>query len=571
MRSTPNAGWRGAALLLGAALAVYWGVWRFELVNFDDEIALSAAARPTPGAADADASFGRFLALFRYEKGREYLPVRDASYLIDEIIGGGVRPSVLHTTNFVLHAANGLLLGALASFLGLPPIGAFFASGLFLLHPMQVEAVAWVSGRKDLLAALFALLAWHAFARRRPGFSALFFLAAGLSKATVVFFPAVLLIARACGSRGAGAAATGAGEVAPGGGRGLRASLWEIAPHALVAAAIAALQIRTSSDAGMLRSPGEGGLLGSVLLAAKISLLYLRNVVWPADLHLLYAPALPSPAEPAAWLAPVAMVAIAALALRSARAFPLVPLGGAAFFLLLLPTLGLVPFRLLMADRYAYLPIVGLALAAGSLIAGARVADARRAEVGGSDAARDRGFAANRVRWAIALALLLPLALLARREVPAWRDSEALWKREIARGPRHAEAWANLGEHYLTRGRAAEAADALAQAAERRPDSVPILTNWALAASRAGRHAEALAAIDAAKKNALRDPQVRYNAACVRAAAGDIDGALEDLEQAILFGFTDRRTLETDPDLAPLRDDPRFTKMLAGLLANDGH
>ncbi len=548
-------------LLAAAALAVYWGAWGFEFVNFDDEIALAGAERAGVDASSRASLIREVPSLFRYERGREYLPVRDASYVADRILYGRLAPGGLHATNLALHVANGLLVCALATLLGISAVGALFAGGVFLLHPIQVEAVAWVSGRKDLLAAFFVLLSWHAFERRKPALSAIAFLAAGLSKATVVFLPVVLVVSRALGGRSDPGRGDATRDDAAAAGPRIGRSLRDVAPHAVVAVAVAVLQIRTSAEAGMLREPGADGAIGAVVRAATLAVRYLRNVVWPVDLHLLYEPTLSSPTSLAAWGAAIGLALLAVIAARIGRERPPVPLGLAAFFLLLLPTLGLVPFQLLMADRYAYLPLAGLAIGAAALVDRTR-ADAGRAAV----AARAARFVDRR---AAALALLVPLALVARAEVPAWRDSEALWKREIARDPRHAEGWANLGEHYLARGRAAEAADALAQAATRRPDSVPILTNWALAASRAGRHGEALAAIASAKERAPDDPLVRYNAACVRAAAGDVDGALEDLSEAILDGFRNREALASDPDLAPLRADPRFSPLVAEFLPGD--
>lgn len=537
--------------LVCATIGVYWGVWSFAFVNFDDAIALSGDARavldddggltiPARGPAD----------IFRFTPGREYLPVRDLSYAIDRALYGGWRPGGFHLTNLAIHIASGLLLARLAVALGAAATGAHLAAAIFLLHPIQTESVAWIAGRKDLLAAAFALASWLAYARGRRAASAALFLAAALSKATVAALPLVFIaagIARDASRRGAPAPA-------------LRAHVVRAAPHLAIAALAAALQLATSRGAGMLRPLEERGALESILLACKLPFLYAAQIAWPAKLHLLYSPALPRPGDAASWLAPLGLLGAAALAARIARARPLAATGVAAFLLLLLPTLGLVPFQVLMADRYAHLPLAGVALAAAALWP-----------------ARWSGARARVPAAAAACLLAAALALAARREALAWRDSETLWTREIARDASHADAWMNLGTHYLAQARAREATGdagaarerardavaALERAARTDPASVGARVNWALAAALAGDHATALRAIALATSLEPRNPLVLYNGACVRARAGDIDGALGDLSRALDAGFDERKRLESDPDLEPLRSDPRFHALLS--------
>jgi tetratricopeptide (TPR) repeat protein len=527
----------GAALLALATLLVYRDVWRFDAVNFDDAMALGGARRVV-GEEPAGAAriVSRLPEAFRYVAGHEYLPVRDLSYVAERLACGAFHAGCQHADNLLLHIATGLLAIALAARLGAGAAAALAAGALFLLHPIQVESVAWIASRKDLLAALFAMLAWHTHERGRRTLSALAFLAAGLSKATVVLLPVALA-----------ASSVLIGKARP------RDAARRVAPHALVAALVAALQLRSAGEAGMLARASGVDPLAALLLAAKLPFLYARNVLWPSELHLLYAPDIPSASSIGAWVPAVALAGGLALAVRAGavRARPLVALGLATFLLALAPTLGLVPFQLLMADRYAYLAMAGLGLAAAGCFPAAPAP-----RPGAARTRRARGLAG-----CAPLALAIPLALASRREALAWRDSEALWRREVARDPARTEAWANLGEHYLTNGRAGEAADALARAARLRPESHEILTNYALAAARAGRHAEAAAAIDAAIARAPDDPAVRYNAACVRARAGDVDAALANLDAAIRRGFGDEAALREDPDLDALRADPRFAEI----------
>ncbi|MFN0151465.1 MAG: tetratricopeptide repeat protein [bacterium] len=549
-RARPTtAAWIAPLALVAATIAVYWGVWRFEFVNFDDAIALSGDA-----SAVLDDDGGVHLpdrglaAILEFERGREYLPVRDASYAIDRTLFGGARPGGFHLTNLVIHIVSGLVFVRLAAALGVAAPASFLAGALFLLHPIQTESIAWIAGRKDLLAAAFALASWLAYARERRAASAALFLAAALSKATVVALPLAFITADL-----ANAASRRANSRIS-----IRAAVARAAPHLAISTLVAAIALATSRGAGMLRSGGDRGAIESLLLACKLPFLYAANIAWPARLHLLYSPALPSPGDPASWLAPLALLAVIALMVAIARTRPLAAAGAAAFLLLLLPTLGLVPFQILMADRYAYLPLAGVALAAAALW------PAR--------------WSAERARVPVAIAacaLVAVLAPAARREASAWRNSETLWTREIARDANHADAWMNLGTHYLSqsraraargdtlasRDRARLAAEKLERAAHLNPSAVGTRVNWALAAALAGDHVTALRAIELATSLEPRNPLVLYNSACVRARVGDIDGAIGDLARAIDCGFAEKERLESDPDLEPLRADARFQNL----------
>jgi len=543
----------GVLLLTLATLFVYWGVWRFELVNFDDAIALGGAERivgdwreDPPGNSERSAAildpggkvsragerssastdfFTLIARAFEYRNGHEYLPVRDLSYVLDHEMSGGWDAGSLHAMNLVLHMASGVLVIALATQMGTSVAASLLAGALFLLHPIQVESVAWVASRKDLLAGMFVLLSWHAHARRWRAWSAIAFLAAALSKATVVVFPSVLVVSSVVLERAR-----------------WRDAVRRAAPHFIIAAVAAALQLRSAGEAGMLARASHARPLETILMAAKIPFLYFAHIAWPTRLHVLYAPSTPAPGAMPSWLAPAGLVLLGVVAVRLARGArprPLIGVGLAAFLFLLAPTLGLVPFQLLMADRYAYVAMGGLAVACAGLVGAVR-----------------------RPAFYVPFLVAIPLALVARREALAWRNSETLWQREIARDPVRTEAWANLGEHYLLRGRAAEAADALSHAAQLRPESHQILTNYALAAARAGRSEQAAAAIDSALARAPNDPLVHYNAACVRAAAGESDLAIAELSASIRLGFADRDAIILDPDLARLRGDRRFWETL---------
>ena len=136
----------------------------------------------------------------------QYYPLVFTSFWIENQIWGQ-RPAGYHITNVVLHALNALLVWILLQSLGIP--GAWLAAALFALHPVQVESVAWIAERKNVLSAAFYFLSLLAYFRWRPlaaedsegsGGSGLYilsltlFLLAMLSKTATVTLPAVILL-----------------------------------------------------------------------------------------------------------------------------------------------------------------------------------------------------------------------------------------------------------------------------------------------------------------------------------------------------------------------------------------
>jgi len=440
----------------------------------------------------------------------------------------GLDPRGHHAVNLLLHAANALLAAlALARLTG-SPRASLAAAALFALHPLRVESVAWVAERKDLLCALFvllALVAYERFARRGGPLRYAALLAAGAaamaSKPMAVTLPFLLLLLDAW--------PLGRLRAAPG------RCLAEKLPLLALAAGTAAATLTFQSSAGAVALAAELPLAARLANAAVAPFDYLARTLWPFGLSVLYPhPALPG-GEPraalavalgAALLAAFAAAALATLVRGRPLAAP-VAVGGLWFLGALAPVLGLVQVgEQASADRYTYLPHLGLFLAL--VFGGARLAR----------------------RWtlperALGLALLALLAALGARsssEARLWRDSATLleaslaatpdnpmllWlagREELAAGrleraeqrlahaltlrPLFAEARQTLARVYAAQGRGDEAVRQLEIALELHPRYLPALLDLAAARARAGAHEEAAALAERARlAGAGREPE----------------------------------------------------------------
>ncbi len=559
------------ALLLGAAtLAVYSNVGEFDFVEYDDPIYVIDNPHLQAGLGVEGL---RWAFTEPYET--NWIPLTWLSLLVDHQLYG-LEPAGYHWTNVALHLSSVVLLfWVLAGWTGAPGRSAFVA-GVFALHPLHVESVAWISERKDCLAGLFWMLGLAAYAGyvRRPAalrFGAvLLCLTLGLlSKALLVSFPFALLLLDLWPLRRLQQAD---GSFSP---RLLRRAVLEKVAMLPLVLAASAITYWVQRDTGAMSSLEQIALDRRLENAALALVAYLKDAVWPSGLAAFY----PYPPESPDWtrlLAAVGlMLALSALAAGSWRRRPYLTVGWFWFLGTLFPMIGLVQVGMQsMADRYMYVPLVGLSIA---------VAWGARDALGRS--------AMGRAALALAgVGALLAFAVGSHRQLEHWRDTEHLFAQALRVTEENFVAHHGLGRHFLDRGEVEAALPHLAAAAR-------IMPRWAAARAGLGEAMKMRGDLDAAILNyreaiALKPKDVtlrsRYGQLLIdrgwpqdalphlAAVLGEATPA-EAARVRLLMGVAEaesghperalqhyRRALELDPELAEARANLALLQLEAG-------
>ena len=434
----PRGPWPRAAVIAALAAAAYAGSLRNGLVWDDRLTAAAPALRPPPG--------------------QWWRPVVMASFAAEHALHGGAAWA-MHAGNVLAHAAVGVLLDRWALALGLVPGAALAAALGFVAHPVQTEAVAYVSGRTDVLCALCVLLALLAWRRAARAADAWAWATAGLVALALGCKEAALLVPLAL--------------LVPGAHPGPRAP-WPALP---LAAAAAWLAVFATGGGPAARLHGLGGRIPAM---AAMGLDYLRLLVWPADLHLERFVAVPGwSAAGAAAVVLGALTAVALLALSAARVA-----GGPVLLALAactyLPVAGIVPVYPAIADRalfaaehFLYLPLLGLAPLVAGALAACWPARARRAAP------------------ALVAALLAGWTAATAVRVRDWRDEETLFRHTLRYDPPVSRVWYDLGNLRLEAGDPGEAARLYEAALAREPGFAAAHLNLGIALGRLGRPDEA--------------------------------------------------------------------------------
>jgi len=497
--------------LVALVVAVYLPTLRSGFVDLDDSIyvTLNPYVKGLSGESVAWA-----WSPLSTRASANWHPLTWMSLQLDASLFGGSAAG-FHAVNLLLHACNTLLVFACLRGLTGAVWRSALVAALFAVHPLHVESVAWISERKDVLSSCFGLAALWMYIqhvrRNEPGWMFLtgaMLLLSLLSKQMLVTFPFLLLVLdfwpldrRAdlpIGER-------------------WRFLVREKLPLMLLVLVFCGVAVWAQTSGRAVQTLGKFPLpirLGNAILAYGA---YLWQFVNPTQLAVFY----PHPGFNLPWLPVVAcaggLAGLSWLAWQQRFTRPYLLTGWLWFLGLLVPVLGLVQVgEQARADRYMYLPLVGLCLAvvwlAGEVPRGSSLA---------------RGLAVA------ALVLIAGLALQARRQVATWQDSLALFGRAVQVSPHSSFCWNSLGLSYERLRDLSQAERCYRQALQVEPRSITARCNLGALLQRQGAVDEARRLLDEALELDPRDPSANELRASLFVIEGAADRALDFYRRAI--------------------------------------
>ncbi|MSR61466.1 MAG: tetratricopeptide repeat protein [Planctomycetes bacterium] len=511
--SAPRTGWVVLALV-GAVAAVYAQVLGFEFVRYDDPDYVLENPAVRGGLSLAGLRWA-----FSAAHASNWHPLTWLAHMLDVELFQ-LAPAGHHGVSVAWHALAAVLCFLALRALSARPWESAAVAALFALHPLRVESVAWVSERKDVLSgsAFFALLLAYARYARAPSAGRYALLLACfalglLAKPMLVTAPCVLLLLdfwplarlRAADGR-------------------LNAKVWLEKLPLLALAALSCAATVWSQRAGGSLYTLEVLPLDARLANAPVAVLrYLAHFVWPSELSYFY----PHPALVAARATPWTLGALSALGgvlTLSALAWAVRRRSGAFFcgwfwFLgMLVPVIGIVQVgEQALADRYAYLPLVGVQLvlvfALGEL--------ARRQ---------------TRVRLPLGAGAALALVacgVASARQARVWHDSEALFTHALAVTEQNYPAWVGLANERAARGEVAGARTAYEEALAIRASYAPALYGLGLLEQEHGDAERALALYRRASEALPGLAAAQLNLGMLLAERGDEVEAAQAFERVL--------------------------------------
>jgi Flp pilus assembly protein TadD len=535
-----------AVLVAAVAVAVYANTLSHQFLNYDDpwQITQNPYIRSL-----SRANLWHILTRPIYNL---WLPTTTLSYALDYALWG-LDHRGFHLTNVLLHAGCSVLVFLLGCRLCGGRFWPALAAILFAVHPVHVEAVAWLSARKDLLSAGFLLLAVLAFFRWRTGaraawvwygFSLFAFLVSSRAKPTADVLPLLLVCLAVVWP-----------EPSEGRGRRVGGPKWLLGgtlPFFLLAAAMSFADWYLARTFGYMTS-GAAPPTNRVALLSLAYWRYLRLLVLPAHLSPQYRIAPPEGLlEPTVLAGAVLLAATAGLAAWAlARRHPAG--GSLAWYLVsVLPVCGLLPIIVPspVADRYLYLPSVGACIFAAWAL---KALAGRLGRTG---------------RTAVVLSLVVVSVTFAAktwRRNQVWRTSEALWSSVLAADPLNYNAHTNLAASLYERGDLEGAREHYQRAADLAPGLLHVyrsLGSLALAqGDLQGARYWLEKALSEPAAHVLTAAMVRQTLALAHYQLGTVDQSEDDLPSAVA-NYEKACTLSESPDPRALMAAARVRLLL---------
>jgi len=493
-------------LLAAVTILVYRPAWNGGFLWDDDDYIINNKL--------LTASDGWQRIWFSLDSPSQYFPLTYSTFRVEHALWG-LNTTGYHWVNLLFHVGNAFLVWAVLARLRVP--GSWLAAAIFALHPVQVESVAWITERKNVLMGFFfllTLLAWIAFvgerSRRQWIFYclALIFYALALSaKATACTLPAALFLILWLQKKPV--TMRRLMQIVPfvflGVGMGLLAIWWERYHQG------------TSRAVFTFLSPIE-----RILVASRAVWFYLSKIFWPSNLTFIYPRWNISPADLLDYMWLLAGVAACLAIYFFRRYFGRGAEVAAAFFVTTLsPVLGFImlfTFRYtFVADHYQYLASIGpIALASAGLVSlSAKFTHYRVVIV------------------SAALLVLASLGTLTWRQAATYADIETLWRTTLVKNPECWMAHTNLGLVLFEKGKIDDAIAHYRSALQMQPDWWDAEYNLGIALSAKGQVDEAILHSEKAVAMRPTDPDAQVSLANLLFQKGSIDEAIAHYQKAI--------------------------------------
>ncbi len=429
---------------------------------------------------------------------------------VSEDKNGRIKPFAFRFTNLILHGMSTWLVFVLLLMLIKNTSASFFGALLFMVHPLQVESVVWISEFRGLLASFLAFSSLVIFSKAIEKndnaskirnsteylFSTVLFLLAVLSKPSVIILPFAMVALVWFFYRDKMKACV----------HSLALWLIIVIPMALITGATPAPELKFVSVSPWLNplivAYSTGFYFLKILLPLKLSPCYgvtpadVMNTIWP--------------------FIALALCLVSAYIIFKNRDKQPIILAGIIFLLIaLLPVSGLRSFDYqrfsVVADRYVYFGMFGVALVFSQL-----------------------WLIANQLKWLkyFLSGFLLFLMTQNMRQIPVWKNEFSLWQAAYQSNPEQWTANYNLGVYYIKRNEPEKAVAYYSAAIQANQNEKTVLTNRANSLARLKRFQEALADYDAAIALDQKDGSIFYNRALTYYNMGELSKCLDDLEAA---------------------------------------
>ena len=510
--------------LVMITLAVFWPVKDYEFIHYDDDLYMVDNSRVQDGLTIESIKWA-----FTTTHTGNWYPLTWLSLLLDYELYG-LNPAGYHWTNLLFHIANTLLLFFLLSRMTGTVYKSAFVAALFALHPLHVESVAWVSERKDVLSTFFWMLTMGAYVKyvERPRIVKyllvlIVFCLGLMSKSMLVTLPFVLLLMdfwplkRIPKWQQTGNIIVSNQAQSAGSDTSAWRLIYEKIPLIVLAIPVCVVAITAQRQAGALQ-PIEWLPFDTRVANAVISyVLYISKMLIPSDLSVFY----PHPGIWPVWqvvLAGLLLSLVSAAVIRWGRRYPYLPVGWFWYLGTLVPVIGLVQIgSQAMADRYSYIPIIGLFI----MVAWG---------------AADR-FKKYRYRQAVlgflALITIIGSITVTSQQLHYWQNGITLWRRNIATTSPNYTSYYNLGVTLMEKGNYAEAISEFQKALQLKPNSETAHNNLGLVLAIKGEVPQAIAEFKTALMLKPDHVNAHMNLAMALYQEGDLDESILQFKEAL--------------------------------------